>query len=574
MTRPSQTLAQSRETASRGLMIAASAVFPAVVLAAFAAGNSLFLAPVIAALFLGLGWAAQTQSDGTARLGTAIAVIGQAIGLTTAMAGHPWQLDMHMTFFAALAALVLLVDMRAVLVATGLIVAHHLSFGLLMPGLIYPSTDLLGNIARTLLHGAVVSVECAALITAILVRHRLHSQAEERERALSAARVKADELLAAAEAARQQSDAQRAEADQMRAMAEVAQAQIAAESQRAADANRLALQAEAQQAARRDAAMQEQQAVVAALSAALNRLAEGDLSIRLVEPFPTHSEKLRQDFNLAVARLGDAISQVADLSHSIEGEAGAISQSAQDMSMRTERQAATLEETSAAMSEFAASVRASASMASEAEHSTDRARTEAIGGGAVVEQAIQSMRRIADSSQKIARINAVIDEIAFQTNLLALNAGVEAARAGEAGRGFAVVASEVRALSQRCSDAAKEITGLVQEAGLHVRDGVALVGQTGTALTSITDSVAAAAEQVAAIARTAKDQAQSLTEITVAIADLDRVTQQNASMFAQTTSACQALDGATRTMIGMVSHFTTEPSQTAHAAVAFRRRSA
>ncbi|NEX47945.1 methyl-accepting chemotaxis protein [Pseudotabrizicola algicola] len=563
MIKSPQSLVQSQDNAALWLLRGASAVLPMVGIAAYAAGNSLALAPVLAAVFLALGWAARTQGGAAARLGAAVAVIGQSIGLTTAMAGHAWQLDMHMTFFAALATLILLVDIRAVLVATGLIVVHHLSLGLLMPGLIYPSADLLGNIARTLLHGAVVSIESAALIAAIVVRLRLQAQAEERERALAEARVQTDRMLEQTETARVLADAQRIEADQLRALAEAAQARTAAESQRAEAAHRLAREAEAQDAARREAAMQEQQQIVAALREALNRLSGGDLTVGITTGFPAHSETLRQDFNAAIGRLGDAISDVSRVSHGIQGAAGAISNAAQDMALRTERQAATLEETSAAMSDFAASVRASATLASEAEASTAHARIKAIDGGTVVEQAIESMQRIAESSQKIAQINSVIDEIAFQTNLLALNAGVEAARAGEAGRGFAVVASEVRALSQRCSDAAKEITGLVEEAGLHVHNGVSLVGQTGAALTAITGSVAAAAEQVAAIARTAKDQTLSLTEITSAIANLDTVTQQNASMFGETTAACRSLDAATRKMIEMVSQFTTAESTAA-----------
>ena len=572
MTPETTTLADTQASASRMLLLGASAIWPLVVIGAYMAGNSLLLAPLVSAVFLGLGWVGYMQSGSSARIGASIGVVGQSIALTMAMAGHDWQLDMHMTFFAALATVVLLVDVRAVLVATALIVVHHLSLSLVMPGLLYPSVDLLTNVARTLLHGAIVAVESAALIAAVMIRLRLNAQAAERERDLMVARADTADLLAKAEAARQLGEVQRIEADRLRALSEAAQIQIAAESQRAEAAHRLSRDAEAQEAARRDAALREQQSVVSTLRDALSRLSDGDLSVSIRDPFPDSYETLRHDFNTAVETLGQAFAEVAQVSQHIQSEAGAISNAAQNLSVRTERQAATLEETSAAMAEFSSGVRQSAHTAAEAESSTERARTEAVGGGAVVEKAVQSMQRIAESSQKIARINAVIGEIAFQTNLLALNAGVEAARAGEAGRGFAVVASEVRALSQRCTDAAKEITGLVQEAGLHVRDGVDLVGQTGTALTSITDSVASAAKQVAAIARTASDQSRSLTEITAAISDLDAVTQQNASMFAETTTACQSLTGATHAMIDMVSRFTTEDK--APAPMAYRRRSA
>lgn len=552
---------RSQNTACRSLMLVASALLPIVVLGSWFAGNGLFLAPSLSALFLLLGWVANRAEGGTARLGASLAVVGQAIALTSAFAGHPWQIDMHMTFFAALAALILMVDVRALVAATGLIVLHHLSLSLLMPGLIYPSVDLLGNIGRTLIHGAIAGAESAALIAAVVIRIRMQSQAEDREAALSAAQEMAAKVLTSAEEARQTAEAQRQEADHLRAEAEATQHRLQVESQRAEQAHQAARAAESQDAANRAAALRDQQVIVSSLRDALARLADGDLSASIHSTFPAEYEDLRRDFNSALERLGGAIAQVTEISGQIRGEAGAISAAAGSLAVRTERQAATLEQTSAAMTEFSISVRQSANIASNAEASTSRARQEANGGGSVVEKAILSMQKIADSSQKIARINSVIDEIAFQTNLLALNAGVEAARAGEAGRGFAVVASEVRALSQRCSDAAKEITALIQEASGHVKEGVDLVGQTGTALTVITKSVADAAEQVAAIAGTASHQAQSLTEITAAIADLDQVTQQNASMFEETSAACQSLDTATIGMIAMVGRFKVSPPE-------------
>ena len=554
----SDAFCESQANACRNLMLATTGMLPVTFLGAWVAGNSLLVAPALSAAFLAIGWASHQSSTQTARLGTSFAVVGQAIALTAAFAGHAWQIDMHMTFFAALATLVLLIDIRAILAATGLIVVHHLAVSLVFPALIYPSVDLWGNIARTLMHGAVVAAESAALILAVLIRIRLQFQAVEREDALTAARELAADMLVKAEAAREQAEAQRQAADESRLAAEAAQQRIQAESERAEAAHLARRELEAQDGARRAAALREQQAIVGALRAALAHLSEGDLSVTLATAFPPEYEDLRGDFNTAVDRLRHAIGQVTDISGHIRGEAGAISTAAENLAIRTERQAATLEETSAAMTEFSTNVSQSAHLAKDAENSTVRARDEATRGSVVVEQAIDAMRRIADSSQKIARINSVIDEVAFQTNLLALNAGVEAARAGEAGRGFAVVASEVRALAQRCADAAKEISAVVQDASRQVHEGVDLVGQTGTVLSTITESVTTAAERVAVISRSSSTQAQSLTEIAAAIADLDTVTQQNANMFQETTAACQSLDAATGTMIAMVSRFVTE----------------
>jgi methyl-accepting chemotaxis protein len=327
------------------------------------------------------------------------------------------------------------------------------------------------------------------------------------------------------------------------------------ESERAEAAHHAARALEAQESERRAETLRQQNAIVDALKAALTRLSDGDLTVEIGTRFPEEYETLRSDFNAAVERLRSAIGQVADMSTKVQSEASAIGVAADSMAKRTERQAATLEETSAAMTELTSKVKSSAHLAFEAETSTAKARDEALKGGEVVDKAIEAMRRIEESSQKIDRINAVIDEVAFQTNLLALNAGVEAARAGEAGRGFAVVASEVRALAQRCADAAKEISSVVMDASKQVSEGVRLVGQTGTVLSAINESVAVAADRVAIIASSATAQSHSLAEISSAVQGLDTVTQQNANMFVQTSSACQSLDWATDEMMAMVARF-------------------
>jgi len=211
------------------------------------------------------------------------------------------------------------------------------------------------------------------------------------------------------------------------------------------------------------------------------------------------------------------------------------------LSRRTERQAATLEETAAALDELTASVRSAAEGAGLANQVVSDAKSSAEASGVVVQEAVDAMEEIQTSSSKISRIINVIDDIAFQTNLLALNAGVEAARAGEAGRGFAVVASEVRALAQRTSDAAREINDLISTSSQHVGRGVDLVGQAGSALQQIVESVSNIAVHVSEIAVSANEQSSGLAEINTAVNQLDQVTQQNAAMFEETTAASHSL---------------------------------
>jgi methyl-accepting chemotaxis protein len=555
MTDMTDSFSISQATASRGLVVASTCMLPIIVLAALLANTNPVVASSLSAAFIALGWVSQRLDAQNARYGSSIAIVGQAIAVTSALAGHPWQVDMHMTFFAGLAALVLLVDVKAIIVATGLIVLHHLSISLAVPALIYPSFDIWENVARTLLHGAIVAAESAALIFAVLVRTRMQALAVQRERDLTSARELAADMLAKAESARQLAENERVKADMLTKSAEEAQERIAIESERAEAAHQNARLLEAQESERRSTTMREQNAVVDALKAALASLSDGDLTVEIETKFPHDYEALRSDFNAAVERLRAAIGQVADMATRIQSEASAIGVAADSLAKRTERQAATLEETSAAMTVLNSKVKNSAHLAKEAEVSTATARDEAVKGGEVVEKAIEAMRRIEESSQKIDRINSVIDEVAFQTNLLALNAGVEAARAGDAGRGFAVVASEVRALAQRCADAAKEITSVVMEASKQVAEGVGLVGQTGAVLSAITESVAVAAKRVSVIADSATAQSHSLMEISSAVQDLDMVTQHNASMFVETSSACQSLDTATDQMKEMVARF-------------------
>jgi methyl-accepting chemotaxis protein len=173
-------------------------------------------------------------------------------------------------------------------------------------------------------------------------------------------------------------------------------------------------------------------------------------------------------------------------------------------------------------------------------------------------EAVTAMTDIQQSSNRIAQIISVIDEIAFQTNLLALNAGVEAARAGESGKGFAVVASEVRALAQRSAEAAKEIKGLINASAQQVRSGVDLVGATGVALDRIMTDVNEINTLVGEIAASAHEQASGLQEVNIAVNQMDQVTQQNAAMVEESTAASHGLAGEANALSRLIDQFRTD----------------
>jgi len=286
--------------------------------------------------------------------------------------------------------------------------------------------------------------------------------------------------------------------------------------------------------AERQAAEQQQAAAVAALGVALSRLAAGDLSVRIEGALSPEFERLKTDFDNAAAALDKAMSAVS------RGAQG-IRAGTDDMAERTEQQAATLQETAAAVEQLTATVEQTARSAKAVSAQVREAADDAQASGAVVTRAAEAMTQIEASSTKVSQILGVIDEIAFQTNLLALNAGVEAARAGDAGRGFAVVAQEVRALAQRSAEAAKEIKTLIADSSRQVGEGVDLVGQTGAALRGIVDKVGAIDVLVDEIAASANEQASALGQVNVAVNQLDQVTQRNTALVQQSTEAAHAL---------------------------------
>lgn len=304
----------------------------------------------------------------------------------------------------------------------------------------------------------------------------------------------------------------------------------------------------------KERADEEQRRVVKEMGEGLSNLADADLSVRF-SGFPSAYAQLEHDFNRAIEAMAEVMQAVTEAAEGINNGAGHIRSASDDLSQRTEQQAASLEETAAAMDEITSTVRQTADGANRANSAVDEARTEARQGGEVVRRAVEAMNGIERSSSEISEIISVIDGIAFQTNLLALNAGVEAARAGDAGKGFAVVASEVRALAQRSAEAAKDVKTRVTAAAEQVNSGVDLVGQTGESLERIIARIAEVSTLMQQIATAAEQQANGLQQVNTAVSEMDGVTQQNAAMVEEATAAARSLSAEADELARQVARF-------------------
>ena len=296
-------------------------------------------------------------------------------------------------------------------------------------------------------------------------------------------------------------------------------------------------------------------ATISGIGTGLEHLARGDLTHRVTADLTGDFTPLKTNFNAALDHLQNTMRNVVSITGEVSTGANEISLAADDLARRTEQQAASLEETAAALEEITAAAKTTTSNAKEASIGVRSAKDLALVGGQVVEAAISAMDAIAGSSKQIVDIIELIDHIAFQTNLLALNAGVEAARAGEAGRGFAVVASEVRALAQRSSEAAKQISTLIKTSSDQVREGVKLVGESELALKRIVEQVVDVNGLVEEMAKASEQQSNGIQQVNVAVNEMDQVTQQNAAMVEESTAASRSLAQEATTLAELISFF-------------------
>ncbi len=304
------------------------------------------------------------------------------------------------------------------------------------------------------------------------------------------------------------------------------------------------------------------------VSTMLRAIADGRLGARMHGDFRGVFARIAGDANTTAAQLATIVTDIKHTSGSIHSAAAEIAAGNNDLSRRTEQQAANLEETAASMEELTSTVRQNAEHARQANQLAIGAHGVASQGGEVVGHVVATMGAIETSSRQIAAIISVIDGIAFQTNILALNAAVEAARAGEQGRGFAVVASEVRTLAQRSAAAAKEIKTLIEASVEQVGHGAQRVRQAGDTMAEIVASVQRVTDIMAEISAASQEQSAGIEQVSQTVIQMDGTTQQNAALVEEASAAARSLEQQADRLIEAVDVFDLSSAATTKGAFA------
>ncbi|MCX7094831.1 MAG: methyl-accepting chemotaxis protein [Methylobacter sp.] len=287
----------------------------------------------------------------------------------------------------------------------------------------------------------------------------------------------------------------------------------------------------------------------------LGALSRCDLTATISNDYEGTFGQLKDNANTTVATLKNIIYQIKDATDSINTGSAEIASGNNDLSQRTELQAASLQQTATSMGELTAIVQQNAENAKQTNLLAMGAAEIAGQGGVVVAQVIDTMNNIKESSRKIEEIVSILDDIAFQTNILAFNASVQAAHAGVYGQGFAVVASEVRHLAQRAAVSAEDIKNLIDDSVRKIDGGSKLAAQAGKTMEEVLSSIRGVSGMMSEITAASVEQSAGIEQINQAIGQMDNVTQQNAALVEQAAAAAESLEEQAQNLIVMVGGF-------------------
>ncbi|KAF6661858.1 HAMP domain-containing protein [Pantoea sp. EKM101V] len=288
-----------------------------------------------------------------------------------------------------------------------------------------------------------------------------------------------------------------------------------------------------------------------------SRVAAGDLTAELTVSGSNEMAELLNALMQMQQRLAQLVSDIKGNAATIASSSEEIARGNGDLSSRTEEQAASLAETAASMEQLASIMQQNAENTRFASERADSATQAALSSGSAMDSVMETMHKIRGSSGQIEEITSVIDSIAFQTNILALNAAVEAARAGEQGKGFAVVASEVRALAQRSATAAKEIKSLIEQSVLHAQEGITMARNAGDRVKQSVSAIEQTSQLMRDISSSTEEQTSGISQVNIAVNQMDQVTQQNAVLVEESASSADELAGRAVQLRTLVALFKT-----------------
>ena len=481
-------------------------------------------------------------------------MMAQVMALLIAARGYPYQVDLHMAFFAALALSALMYDTKAIILGAALVAVHHLVLGLAMEELVFYGGS---GLPRVALHAVILVVETVGLVWLSETTRRLLSLAQKKsdEAALEAQKV----LDLAATSDQERNERATREEDILRRLDQSFGRVVAGAVEGRFDGRideKFGFPVFDNLANSINALIETVQRGLGETGVVLSGLAEADLTKRVNGHYVGEFGALKDNTNAVADRLSQIVGQIKDTSRSLKTATGEILSGANDLSERTTKQAATIEQTSAAMETLATTVLQNAERANEASQVASTVTRTAEEGGKVMGEANMAMERITQSSAKISNIIGLIDDIAFQTNLLALNASVEAARAGDAGKGFAVVAVEVRRLAQSAASASSEVKTLIDQSGAEVRTGSKLVADAASRLEAMLEAARSSNALMDGIAHKSREQASAIEEVNTAVRQLDEMTQHNAALVEETNAAIEQTESQANELDRAVDIFT------------------